>query len=313
MYSDAWKPSYKNALDNEKEQERSEYVTKQTIDLDATPDLGPWNPSQTIRDLVPTFDDIQIVLIDRDTNLNEIKKIFTKSKTVGLTILGHAVSRNCLPLMICLSTDNVIYALDPTYEKGIKFLRLQMKNPALTFVVPVGLEESDCLYHNFGIDLTVSNADSCSAKHTRLMEVMRHLPDSCLQALYPNEAIRRCRQKLVVERFETVASIWLGVDKSELYYDAMQLNHLKTRPLSMTALNIIKKRCILVRCVYDTLSNYVWREFEAMNTTTKHMLDDLSEHVKSLALESAEDEVNSNIAGVSYYLHLDGYSRRKTR
>lgn len=310
MNSSSWAPGYKEAVE-ELLQYRPEYVTKLTIDLDATPDLEPWSPSQTIRDLVPEFNDIQIVLVNHDTDLNEIKTKFTQSKTVGLTILGHVVSRDSMPLMICLSVRDTIYALDPTYEKGIKFLKLQLKNPALTFILPVGLEESDCLYHKFGVDLNDphSRADSCSAKHTHLMEVMRHLPDSCLQILYPESAIRKCRQKLMVERFETVASIWLGVDKSELYYDAIQLNHLKTRPLSITAMNIIKKRCILVRCLYDTLTNYVWREFEVMNASTKHRLDDLREHVKSIALESAE--VNSSLAGVSFYLHLDGYGRRR--
>lgn len=304
-------PGYKNTMDLiyreaiQSSQPVTSFVTKADIDLLKTADNSPWEPSRDIRKEVPNYDEIQVELVNEETNLVDVYNKLLKQSFVGLVVLGRNIGRHSKPSLIVLTTKDKFYAIDPNdTERGIAFLRLRIQENKIKFYLSNGLEESDCLYHNYGIDLTEAKADCCTGRHIYLMQSMRH-KTACANSMYPATTKDMCRRRIRIERFDKLVEIWLSIDKNEIYYDMAQIQHLNTRPLSITATNIIMKRCTLLRRLAQCLDFYSWLEIKVMSQNTFDRLVFGNEQVRKAMIRVMRRNEEKGEADLGFYAHFD--------
>ena len=273
------------------------YINKDDIDLDLVADTSAWDEFGSSK--------VEVELIGRETSLNQVYKKLLEQDMVGLVLMGPSIHRKSKPSLILLTTDDRIFAIDPDDTKrGIEFLRISLLRKEIQFWTTDGLNEADCLYHNYGIDLTDAKANCCSGLHIHMMQTLSHLP-SAATLKYPLLAVQKSRGRIRIEKFESMVEIWLDINRKDIFFDSSQLAHLKTRPLGLTAINIIKKRCILVRPLVRTLDDYSWMEARIMSQMTFDRLTNCDKPIREALLQAMEKSSERGEADIAYYAHLD--------
>lgn len=264
----SWQPYVKDALRELENETKPRYVTREELDLERFTDSEPWLVTEVIKETVKGADKIEIELIDANTNLREVQNnIRLSNNQVGLVLLGPEINRFVRPYLIVITTKTKIYCIDPNdRERGIAFLSTQLRDPRLEFFVTKLYEYSDALLYHYKIDLSTIEAKMfcCTAAHVSILKTMKHSNDA-YKVMYPAEVIRRSRKPIKHEKFEILVRCWLDIFESEIRFDHNQMPHLKSRPFNTTAINIIKKRCILARALGQSLSYHRDKEYFCMN------------------------------------------------
>lgn len=306
----AWRPRFQEAAE-EVMRDRTIYVTKDDLELFKTADSDIWEPSAEILEISPDLGKIEVKLVDKQMSLQKLNDHFYDQKLLGLVLLGEVISRKKEALLIIVTTDKTLYVFDPRYERAMRFLKLKLHDKALTFYTTNGLEEADCLYHTYGIDLSSEQATKikcCTGMNVHLMKLLRSYPYP-LKDTYSFIAQERSSRLIKVEKFEELVEMWLDIFKKDIRFDKEQLVHLNTRPLSMTANNIIRKRCVLVLPLAMKMEEISLLEAQVMSRNTFDILLSCSLKDKSLrkiminGIKRERDKNNG--AHVGYYNHLD--------
>jgi hypothetical protein len=286
-----------------------QYIRQEDLDLANTADTAPWTPSQLVREYVSNIDDVQVRLLDDSINLDGLLLKFIRDVNIGLVLMGQNVTRRKRPSLIVLTTKDVFYAIDPDFRKGIQFLDRCLKDERLTFWTTNGLHESNCLLEQFNISLQNSRARDCLGMHLHLMKVLNKLEDRTrYQAMYPAEAIYSARRTLRLESFNKLIYIWLDIKEPDNILDIpnQQMAHLAHRPLNLTAINLIKKRCSLVIRLSEALVYFVKTERNLINTNIINTLTNLREDTSIKAMRNyirkCEDEKRPI---ENHFVHLD--------
>lgn len=297
-----WRGQFKEAV---KELNEITYVTKEQLELQKCADTEPWEPSSYVKELVPNIEDVEIEIISDKTDLNSLNKKLQSEKTVGLVVLGQVVHRKSKPDLIVITTKSKLYAIEPNdTSRGIQFLKLKLMDKSVHFWTSNGLNEADCLYHNYGIDLSRSSADCCTGAHIHMMRFMKYLPDAALLP-YPPTAMQRCKSPIMIESFERLVEIWLDINKDEIHYEPVQVSHLSSRPLSLTAINVIKKRCTLLLPLVDSLTRYSWLECHMMSESTFNRLVVGNEETRRRLQDWMQQRRDSDEPDCGYYQHMN--------
>lgn len=272
-----WDEYYKHATEQfGKSQTTAEYRQLRKINLERTADLDIWRPSEYVLEANPNIENAQIELITSNTDLNLINIAWRREGTLGLVVLGPVIHRKSKPYLIIVTTRHKYYAIDPKgARKGLEFLRLKLRDHDIKFYLTNGLYESDCLYHNFDMDLTLANATCCTGLDVSLMQSMRNKPPSALQ-MFPQYAVANSRRPTIINKFEKLVETWLDIFKEDIAFHPDQLEHLLERDgddnLNLTATNVIKKRCGLVLALADKLEYYNWLEISIMSSKSFNCL-----------------------------------------
>lgn len=234
------------------------FVTQRQIDLKRSADSEPWKPELNV----------QVVLISSEkSNLAAVSMHLTKSENVGLVILGKTVSRYRMPSLIALVTSDIIFVFCPKDEQCVDLLRIKLQETDICFWTTQGMNEADCLLHNLNIDLTkTKQCNDCQALHALLMNILKYESDAS-RSKYPILAQIESKKEIVTEDWQKLVKIWLDIDPQEIAYDSYQLDHLETRPLTQTGLNIIKKRCFLVLNLAGCMNKYLWQDFKILSAS----------------------------------------------
>lgn len=280
----------------------SAYVRKDALELELTADDLAWQPCDIIRGQVDDFDKIEVELIDKDTKLSNVRQNMLESEDIGLIVMGSTIHRHSRPSLMVLATKDKLFVIDPDdLEKGVQFLRLILNDPRLQFYTTNGIQESDCLFHNYGINLAATQARCCTGLHIQIIRAMQCMPIAGrLYFTWP--ALVRCGRRVQIESFDELVEIWLDINKEFISIDAKQLAHLKTRPLDLTATNLIKKRCVLVRSLAKRLEYYSWTEFQTMsNNSFMRLIRPNSDKLREAILMGKE----SKEVDVGYFAHLN--------
>lgn len=303
--------SMKAAINEVYNENTATYRTERDIVLDSVADSEPWQGNEFIRKLVPNFDSIKVVLLSsaRDYSFNDVNKnLRANDGPIGLILLG-SFDRRTKPALIVLTTENVIYALDPDFQPNIDLLKGKLDDRSLEFWTTNGLRESECLSHKHAINLLEceSKVKCCTGVHLHLMTRMSvsTLP---ARLMYPRTARNECNKRPRIERFEKLVDIWLDINQHEIYYDRSAIPHLASRPLNVTAINIIKKRCILVRPLAKALNRACWLETRAMLKNTFYRLLDCDSKTEELVRDEMHKCQANKEVDIGYYLHLDSGS-----
>lgn len=296
----AWNPAYREAVKEILDTSANvTYTTQNDIALARVADLEKWRPSEEILELVPHFENIEIELITFQTDLNDANKRMIEDEQVGLVLMGPVINRKAKPYLILIVTSCKIYAIDPDDTKrGIQFLKMKLKDKRIKFCTTNGVNESDCLYHIYGINLMKSNSVCCTGLHVYMMKTIFNWPNP-RRRKFPPAAMMLCTSRSRLESFENLVEIWLDIDKSDLYYSHNQLAHLKTRPLSNTAINLILKRCLLVLPLYRALDHDSISDIRAISTEFYTKLLTASPDVEKIAREMLKSK---RIDCLFYYL-----------
>lgn len=229
------------------------YYSKADADLADCADPGPWQATRKVLEYFPNADSMEVTLIDDQTDLNKVNQQLLQQKRIGLIVMGTKIDRSCKPALIVLSTAATFYAIDPEDElRGMRFLKMKLNDSKLEFWTSNCYAESDCLYHNYGIELAKVNAKSCVGVNLTMMKKLAVITQ-CARNAYPPGAANNWRRPLKLEHFDDLISMYSNVDPDDLKFDPKQLAHLSKRPLSQTAVNVIKKRCIMVLVVARSL------------------------------------------------------------
>lgn len=311
----AWNPIYRDAVQSILQQNNSTtYVAQEALDLERSADTELWIPSETIQDYIKNFNNIEIELITEKTDLSEVKRRMARDKDIGLVLLGHHIDRQHKPLLIVFTTDDKFYVIDPNdVNRGIQFLKVQIErnDSDITFWTTNGLREAECLYYNYSITLHGSRAKCCTGLHIHLMKVLSHIPLRATPSIefYPPKALRQAKKPPQLERFERLVDIWLDVDKQDIYYDMSQLVHLRIRPLNVTAINLIKKRCILVRKLAECLKYFALVELRLMNSNIFDTLTYINKGAQKTICRELKKSDDDQVPHIQYFAHLDGSSR----
>lgn len=306
--SASWAPEYSRAADEiAQETTKVSYVSKDDIELQNTADHEPWIPCSYIEELVPGSANITIELLTKNvSSLNNINLDLREAKDVGIVIMGP-LHRKLRPALILLTTGKKIYAIDGNdMDYGITFFRIKLTDDKISFWTTNGVQEAESLYHNYSIDLSQhNNVNCCTGLHVSLMQTMRRRPRPILE-LYPNLATLRTRTRIQIERFGSLVEKWLDISEEDFHFDSAKLIHLASRPLNLTAQNIIKKRCLLVRPLAQTLNHCIWKEPRVMSKNSFRALtlgeeDDIQLTIRKLI----EKYQNRGEAHLTFYMHLD--------
>lgn len=291
------------------------YIKKELIDLQETADSHTWMPSEEIASIIPRWHQTQVISIDKEFDIVEMHRHLMSVKEIGLVIMGKNISRHTKPDCIVIVTEAIHYVIDPNdKERGIALLTNLTREPELVIWTTNGYQEADCLFHNYGIDLSNSRARCCSGLHMHLMRILRPFParSNRMLSMYPRRALEKSRDvHRTIPSYEELCSIWLDIEASDLRYDQRKLIHLKVKPLSETARNLIRKRCCLVLDLARMLLKYIYREAHAMNSNIVHLLPEgfhgknSEPMVRKLRDEIRESEAEK-IANSQYFAHLNG-------
>lgn len=306
---DTWTEPYVEAFKSLNE-DKTVYQAEQEIHLNNTADTEPWEPDTLIRGALPNFDQIEVKFVkgEKDTTYNEINKKLREAKgIIGLDLLGPSIDRFSTPLLITLTTEYAIYAFDPNDEKSIKFLDYKLSDSKLEFWLVNGLHESDCLYHKLNINLMKAQAriKSCCGVHMQLMEKMSRLTEPA-RFMFPDLAHVECwKKRAKIERLEKLVETWLDIPERSLYFNKSSLLHLKSRPLNLTATNILKKRCALIRPLAQTLSDACWAEARAMSRLTFSRLLNCDDELKLEIARHMRENIIKKQVDIGYIMHLN--------
>lgn len=286
------------------------YVRKETIDLERTADKDPWFPSEQTGRLIHGHHKIEIILIDEQIDIVKVHQDLVRCIDIGLVLMGPEISRRQKPHLIVLTTEEKYYVIDPNdVKRGITMLTKLLKEPEVSIWTTNGLYEADCLFHHYGIKLEGSRAKCCTGLHVHLMRVLKPFPYNAdkMLAMYPMRALEASRRpNMRLESYENLASIWLDAKHVDLSSDTNQFIHLQTRPLDLTAINLIKKRCCLVLSLARELRYYSNIELGAMNKNILHSLTYTKELQRKILREEIKRCESRGIASIQYYAHLNG-------
>lgn len=307
----SWNPKYQEAV-RELTQEKATYVTKEDIELQKTSDPEPWEPSAEIKLVLPKSGNIEVLLVGKDVELMSVHNHLVAQKHLGLVLLGPVISRKSEPLLIIITTKTILYVLDPNDENSMMFLKTMLARNDLRFYTTNGLEDADCLYHNYGIDLSSEGAQvtCCAGIHVYLMRLMRSYPPTVMDMFSNRASSCSRRSEVKIEKFTDLIEMWLDIAKEEVQFGKEQLIHLNIRPLTMTARNIIKKRCILVLPLAMEMERLSLLEAGIMSRNAFDLLisssSDINSKLRQFTIErfkQAREEGRG--AHVGYYNHLD--------
>lgn len=308
----ALQPAYRAAYQDIVGPEKVTYVSLKDVVLNNNADSEPWRP-ESVLERLHNFDSIQIELIDDKTNLNLVRQDLITNKDIGLVLLGRSVSRYTKPQLIVITTNDRLYAIEPSDNRAMKFLENRLYEPNLTFWTTNGVHEAACLKHQFGINLlklahtgTKSNARCCTGLHVHLFKVIEKIPkefkSSCL--FFPERAKHLKVARL--ETFENLVEIWLDIPKTDIIYRPDQLEHLAVKPLGLTASNIIKKRCVLVRELAMTMSAYATIELDIINKNVIDCLKCCNNQLRNALRKVIKDSEAKGFAHFQYFAHYSG-------
>lgn len=294
-------------MDPLEELERVTYVTEQTIELDRCADEGPWDPSGLVLELVPNAKQIAVTHIDQSTSLNVINTNLRSHRIIGLVVMGKEVNRKSLPGAIVMTTPDTLYVIDPKdVDRGVRFLKAKLEDPSLEFFTTNGIDEADCLLHNYGICLEKAGAkvNCCTGLNIFLMDLLKSLPTPAL-AGYPICAVNRSKREIMVESYEKLVELWLDIYPEEYSYEPDQLAHLYITPPTETAINVIKKRCIFVIQLAGVLQSYVWLETKIISQSTCDTLKGCDKKTRRLVIQGLKMSKDDRVVDCSRYAHLN--------
>lgn len=271
---DAYAPQLREAFKAVAGQSEAKYYKQEDLNLASSADTCPWDPSRDVRCYVENIDIVQVQLIhDDSTDLDAILNRFIDQGNIGLILMGPNVTRFKKPALIVLTTNDVYYAIDPNFNKGIKFLDQCLRDERLTIWTTNGFHESNCLLKQFNISLLNSQARDCLGVHMHLMKIIKCLSTCEFRAHYPERALHHAKRSLRLENFDKLIYVWLGIDDMEnIHCNVGQLGHLTQRPLNLTATNLIKKRCALVLRLAECLMYYAKLEHNVINNNVINTL-----------------------------------------
>lgn len=303
--------------------ESNNYMSRLTVEQLKTEDKEKWSPPERIREHVVNCDDIDIQMIDSSIKLTDVDCHLRQCGRVGLVLMGPNIGRYSRPLLIILTTECKYFIINPgDINHGIQFLKNQLENQdsGVTFWTTNSLKEAECLYHNYGIRLLNSQARCCIGLHLGLMRVLKYIPNrhlSNFRHIWPTEALQASRWPPKIEPFERLVQIYLTVDRKDIQYDAAQYIHLNSRPLNLTAKNLIMKRCILVSRLAECLDFYSTTEFRRMNYNVLKCFrgindKDLIRRLENIMIKRQKDKCSQGVgrttsiepASPIYYEHL---------
>lgn len=312
-----------NAVEEEKNARLPLYQNKNDVELNRVADEESWNPSEHIQALASNAKTVSVELVNQDTDLTILTKEMRETRDIGVVVMGNNIGRHSKPSLIVLTTEKKLYAFDTNVEKCIMFLSVKLMSKAKPeqaakarqhkYYFTDILNEADCLYHNYSINLGIEEnvlkkIQCCSGLHIHLMQNLEYKPDAVLLSLYPptiRAKVRGYGRKIRVEKFEKLLELWLDVEKSEIDYQAAQLPHLNTRPLSLTAVNIIKKRCLLVRPLAKVLEHYHMLEIITMSNCMYTYLIGCSDKVRRDLIRERLDAKEKGKASIGFLTYLD--------
>lgn len=284
------------------------------LQLANTADPGPWEPCEDVLDCVPNIKSIEIEMISKATNIDEVLDIFHSERNIGLVLMGRDISRDDRPSLIVLTTKNVYYVIDPNdIEAGMGLLKTVLQTPDLTLWTTNGLFEADCLYKNYGIKLLGSRAKCCQGLHLHLMKVISCMPQRVLDAyeegvsMYPGRSLRLARRKDIrLASFKVLARTWLQLDDTGfLEFNPIQYVHLETRPLNCTAKNIIMRRCCLILKLAEAIEFFVVSELSTMNCNVLNSLTHCNGALAKMVRAAINKDEKCKVVSAVYYAHLD--------
>lgn len=306
--SDAWTAPYQEAL-QEIANERKDiiYATENKVDLDRCADEEDWIPGEHILELVTNFSEITVIALEDLPSLNVAHNKLRSTKVIGLVLMGQTVNRRSQPAAIVLVTPDTFYVIPPNYVKGVQFLKAKLEDSELTFWTTNGINEADCLYHIYNIDLTRTRARviCCSGVHMHLMDLLKARPCTTYSR-YPVCAVERSRGDILVESYEKLVQFWLDLYPEEYHYEREQLEHLSKRPLSRTAVNVIKKRCVCVIPLFTTLDHFSWFEVKEMSRNVYDTLNTEDENTRLRIIRAIAESKAQGVVEDSTFAQLNG-------
>lgn len=305
---DVWNPAYREAV-KEILDPQVTYTTQQELNLAKLADEGAWEPSENILSLVPHAKRVDVQIIGPQTDLNALDEDLLEQGAAGIVVMGPYIGRKSKPSLIILVTELKYYAIDPDDDEiGIKFLKLKLQEKKVKFWTTNGLNEADCLNRHYDINLMEANATCCTGLHLYMMKNIFHWPTP-RRMMFSPAVVKRCIGKFCLERFGDLVEMWLDIDAEEIEFNPAQLIHLSTRPLSQTAINLIRKRCTLVLPLARALDYESYSDVRAISGAFYKILsngpriEQLIERSKDL-LSADEDSRLKVGAALKYLLGL---------
>lgn len=310
MENSSWAPHINRAAIDEVTRKESDYYRRSDLELGGTEDLGPWIASGEVKRYVPNLDEIEIEMIDKNSDFDDLEGKFVHFRDIGLILMGRNISRSTKPSLIVLTTPEKYYVIEPNdYDHGIKFLGDLLKNPELKLWTTNGLDEADCLHHQYNLTLHKSSARCCLGLHLHMMKILSRMPDMETLPIYPEKAFKLSRQQSnYLVSYTKLLWIWLDLEgTSELEFNPDQLAHLTRKPLNQTAINMIKKRCSLVCILSEYLRFYARRELDIMNTNVMTSLQKLPiGPTKNVMRRMMRRDERVGVVNDVYLSYLDG-------
>lgn len=258
------------------------FVTKQTLDLVRSADTTDWQAPESILKVVPNLADLKLVILDSSYarswhKLTAFKECFTVETNVGLVVLGKHIGRFHKPGLIAIVTSTTIFAIDLMDESHVMFIdllndRIKDENSSITFWTTQGLQEADSLLNNYNISLNNANrCYDCQSMHASILQYVNK-QTTMIRNCYPEPIPIKAKSKIMLEDWKSLIEIWLNIPQNDIAYNLCQLDHLHKRPLSLTAFNVIKKRCCLVMPLAGKLAQYVWFEPKRLSASLHRKL-----------------------------------------
>lgn len=312
----AWNPGFRDAVrELHHGENRVVYKTDYDIMLEETAEHKAWIPNENIVYYVQNAHEIDIEFINDTTDLNELAKKFVREGMVGIVLLGKPINRFTVPKLIVLTTSDKFYIIDPTdTNRAMLFLRFKLQDKRVRFYTTNGVNENDCLYHRYGIDLGSSNAICCTGLHLFMMRYLKSITKS-RQFIYPPKARFKSfnPRKYRLESYEDLVDIWLGISKEHISYRNQHLEHLTCRPLNQTAINVIKKRCMLVLALAANLEfqstrdvlDISWQFYKKLRESNKQTREIVTDVINSNDQAKTIDLVIQYLFGAHHLTHFE--------
>lgn len=284
-----------------------QYYRQTDLELAESADKEPWMPSQFILGYQPGLCSMPVCMLDDTIDHDALLSDFARLGHVGLVLMGQNVTRRKRPAVIVLSTYEAFYVIDPDYKKGIQFLDTCLRDDRLSFWTTNGFHESNCLLEQFNISLLGTRAKDCLGLHLTMMKVIDTLKNTLYQKKYPARAIAQACRPLRLEPFDRLIYIWLDVPPGDsVFCPPNQLAHLSQRPLNLTAVNLIKKRCCLVLLLAESLMSFAKLESREMNyNIIKSLTSMKSDTIRKMRQYIKNCEKKKRLVK-TYFAHLDG-------
>lgn len=263
----SWSPRFRGAF-KALALQQSTYTSEDDRRLERTREAGEWVPHKHVIQYVPNLPEVEVVMITRETSIKDLGKSIEEEGEAGLVLMGPSIDRFSMPHLIILTTQWKYVVIDPKDRMiGLKFLKVLLRTPGFKIFMSNLYNEADCLHHQLGIVLSDSKTYKaeiicCTGTHVHMMQFMRHMDEACTYK-YPASAGQKSRERFAkFEKFHDLVEYWLDVHMKHIEFDPEQLIQLTIRPLSVTAKNVIKKRCCLVVSLNKVLEHFSQIEFE---------------------------------------------------